>query len=78
MGGYAIRAKIAEVAVSASMRGSAVGAKIAEAAVSASMRGYAVSAKMGHNGEKVAKMANGYAHGACAQCSPNTMFLRIY
>ena len=32
------------------------------------------------NGEKVHKMASGYAHGACgacAQCSPNTIFFQI-
>ena len=29
------------------------------------------------NGEKVAKMASGCAHGACAQCSPKSRFLRI-
>ena len=29
------------------------------------------------NGEKVHKMASGYAHGACAQCSPKSRFLRI-
>ena len=31
------------------------------------------------NGEKVAKMlmASGFSHGACAQCSPKSRFLRI-
>ena len=29
------------------------------------------------NDEKVAKMASGYAHGACTECSPNTILLRI-